>query len=227
MDNKKLVKVIAEIIRKEVAREFAQARREILSEVTGMLHYSESQLREELGSDSTGTQSSDYRRVMNNLKKMPTHRANPSRQRPEMKETKRYAGDSMLNELLNDTQPLGRDGTRSALDMIGYDADEPGYEEPWDDLDDPMDDAGVDQYDQSRHLSPPQSRRPKAKIIDTGGSNVIVGTDNRTVNVADEKVKSVLDIINNTDFAEKFRKIEEAGNALRESGAFTPGRVGG
>jgi hypothetical protein len=204
MDKKQLVELLNRIVNKrveaEVDRRVNQMRMQIMSEVAGMLSYTERKILAEIQQTPTPTPtnvrgmeeqaaSSDFDRSMRNLRSMPNYQrivekvAQPQR---------RLTSNPTLNELLNDTDPLSRDEAGIGPRVVGGesfgDVDVPGsYSNP-------------------------------ATITSMTPSEPVLGTDNRPINFANPTVQKVLDILNNTNHKEKFEAIKEVGDNARDNG---------
>lgn len=208
MNKKQIVEVLSRLVAKEVANQLALMKMQIMSEVTGMIRYSEMN---RLNEDTPKT---DYERVQHNLNKMPGYRervrpkVDESTQPLKYQEPRSYTKNKSLNDILNDTDPFSSDEMTSPSIPIGAMFSGDGaksYDEPWDDVD------GTP--DIPREFKPVQSE----KLPDT-----ILGTDNKPVNLHDETVRNVLDIINNTDYKAKLKKLNEAGEQFRNMNPMAP-----
>ena len=235
MSKQELYEVLGKLVQREVAKQVSLMKTQIISEVTGMLQYSERSILSRLDEERpTRRGRSDYDRVMGNLETMPEYRRRyppPSSEATRSKTNKRvqsrvsnktYVKDPMLNELLNQTSALSSDEmydrTNDLGSIMSFGNTEPQYETPW------------DEFDGESVVAPPAiESRPAVTVkkpfkpIDTGAiPTQMTGMDGKPINMTDETVQNVLDVLANTDFRAKFKKIEEAGNRFREMNVAPP-----
>lgn len=224
MDANKIVEIINKLVQREVNKQVSLIKMQIMSEVAGMLHYSERSMLAKLD-EHKSPRRNDYERVMENLDTMEGYREMVPRTSPVKrnlpKREKTYVRDSMLNKLLNETDALSSEEMYNPVDDFGSIVS-PGsfndlqYEEPWDEFD--------DQY------APPaiQSeaavavRKPFKPVETSTVPATITGTDGRPVNLRDETVQNVLNIIAKTDYRTKLQKLNEAGDNFRNMGVPPP-----
>jgi hypothetical protein len=216
MDSKKLLEVINRLVKSQVKRELKKhsesIRAEIISEVAGMLSYSERKILMELSETSTpnfrqpidessvggGT---DFQRAMKNLKSMPNYRGVDNVEAPP----KRITSNPLLNEILNETEPLtGEFNASSIMDQYsGHDVAQ--FDEPW-----------ANQPSQHQPVPAPITRVPDTLPSD------MTGIDGKPINLENPTVQKVMDTLMNTNFKEKFDRIAEAGDNFRGAGATAP-----
>lgn len=223
--DKKMLEAIARLIQKqvkvEVAKQTELIRAQIISEVAGMLNYSERKLLSKLNEaqsyqemDARGMRStskgSDFERSMKNLGTMEAYKDIVSKvETPTPRAKRKFVDNPMLNDILNETPELSKnemaDGmSTSVMDIIGgIDDDVPSSHEPW---------------TNENKVNPTTQRASQKVQVQTP----ILGTDNRPINMSNDTVKNVLNILNNTNFKEKYDELAEKGNAFRDSGAPAP-----
>lgn len=210
MDTKKLIVVINRLIKLEVDRQVENQvkliRAEIISEVAGMLSYSERKMLMEMSknSESGGAKKeSDFDRSMKNLKSMPGYKGVVDRIDTTGKSKRQYTSNPTLNELLNNTDELDESPSmQSILDSFGADDDDVNISEPW---------------TNEGKIQPTQRASENKQTQKT-----LLGTDNRPVNMTDERVQNVMNILNNTNFKEKYENMKAAGDQFRDMGAPAP-----
>ena len=219
--DKKLLEAIARLIKKQISEEVAKQteliRAQIISEVAGMLNYSERKLLSKMNEGESVRQvsergmrqverESDFERSMKNVRTMDAYKDVVGKVNTP-KRTKSYTSNPLLNELLNETDEMGRDeysSSPSVMDMMGNDDVEDTYE-PWSNED---------------KIRVPQPSQRATQPVATPKS--ILGTDNRPVDLQSESVKKVMQILNTTDFKAKYDEIAEMGNNFRDGGVQAP-----
>ncbi len=219
-------KIVTLRVEKEVNKRIESIKSQIIAEVAGMLQYSERKILSELSlkdtlnttplnlndlgtgapppyhpSTTSGRGGSDFNRVMDNLSTMEGFN-----DRTE-KIKKRFTGDGMLNDILNDTTEFNKGETQgvgtSLADLVGGNVNmETQYEEPW-----------QQPLAQSMPQQPQQPQIIESRIPTTGK---IMGIDNKPVDLANPAVQGVLNVLQNTNFKEKYQQISEAGNMFRD-----------
>lgn len=203
--DKKLLEAIARLIKKQVQEEVAKQtdliRAQIISEVAGMLNYSERKLLTELSKNTqsfTPEPESDFQRAMKNRNSM----ASGYREIPSPKK-RQYTTNPMLNDLLNETGELTSDEiySDSPSFMDAFDEMNADPHEPW--------------TNESKIKPAPVQRAAENRQT----PKTILGTDNRPVNMGNETVQKVMNILNNTDFKSKYEEIAEKGNNFRDGAA--------
>lgn len=218
MEQKKLLESIARLVKVQVEREvekrMATLRMEVISEVAGMLNYSERKLLTKLDEGyreipagkrhSTAPQTSggDLDRVMGNLSTMPGFQERVAKVQPPKK---RISSNPSLNDILNETTAFSREEVGTSPSVFAYQDDELGaYEEPW---------------TNTPEVIAPVAQQPR---IQNNMPKTIMGIDNRPVDLTNPTVQKVLDIMSKTNYKEKFDRISEAGNQFRGAGAPAP-----
>lgn len=188
MDKKKLVHDIDRLIKLRIEKQFSRMkeefRREVISEVSSILNYSEKKLLAKLNEVTAQRKPVNTDRG-DDLDRKMSRLSETLSKRPRTK--KSYVSDPTLNDILNNTVPLKSDRTTYFQEPASFD-----YAE--------MPSAGSSQL--------------------ISENEVQLGMDGKPVDTSNEAVQSVLDVINNTNFKEKFEQQEESVKAFRE-------RVGG
>lgn len=219
MEQKKLLESIARLVKVQVEREvekrMATLRMEVISEVAGMLNYSERKLLAKLDEGyreipagkraptaHAAAPSSDLDRVMGNLSSMPGFQDRVAKVQPPKK---RISSNPSLNDILNETTAFSREEVGTSPSVFAYNDDELGaYEEPW---------------TNTPEVLAPVAQQPR---VQNNMPKTIMGIDNRPVDLTNPTVQKVLDIMSKTNYKEKFDRISEAGNQFRGAGAPAP-----
>jgi len=224
MDKKELTAILTKIVQSEVNRQVSMLKMQIMSEVAGMLQYTERKVLQEIESSrkpvrESSTRQSDYDRVVGNLSTMPGFRdrlpqSKTVRQRP-VGSQKRYATDPMLNQILNETSVYSPDEVRSAqssiTSMFSFGDTETQYEEPWE--------VAPPELDEEPAVEVPQLMRP----VRTDSVPVnLSGTDGKPIDLRNETVKKVIDVISTTNYADKLKRMTEAGDRFRGMNPVAP-----
>ena len=228
MDQKELVVRLNRIIEKrvsaevekrvsaEVEKRLAPLKLEMMSEVAGMLQYMERKILSEqmqapqhqhhgtpnpINSSTDNIGMSDFERSMQNMKSMPNYSGVDKVKAPPKQITK----NPMLNDILNETAGFDREESRSVGTSLADIMQVGGSRtvEPWDDT--PRDIPSF------RAPSPVQ---PIPKHIS--------GIDGKVVDTNNPTVQKVLDVLQNTNFKEKYDRMVEAGNSFRDNGHQAP-----
>lgn len=226
MDEKKLIEAIARLVKAQVEKEVTKVlatqteiiRAQIISEVAGMLNYSERKLLSELSKRSNDVvkntpssgEESDFARSMRNLKSMPAYSETVRNvQMPKSNDDskRKFTNNPIFDQLLRETGGFtGAEIYDEFPSVVGDIEDDVERAEPW------SNENKISAIREATHA--PEQRVPET----------ILGTDHKPVNMRDSKVKSVMDILNNTDFKSKYEAIKEAGNNFRDMGAAAPPR---
>lgn len=236
MGQTELLEAVARLVKRQVEREvdkrLLSMRREILSEVMGMIKYSEQTLLEQVGRKSTPhrnsytkesiphveTPDNDFDRAMQNLKTMSAFDHITEKVVPPKRREPKFSDNPILDEILSETTGFSRDevmgsgGVESLLDFT------PHVDEPW-----AVDDSDVDVTDDFESFIPKTftTSAPKS-FVSENNSQPIVGTDMKPIDVTNPTVQKVLDIMANTNYKEKLDKLNEAGEQFRGGGAPAP-----
>jgi hypothetical protein len=208
MDNKKLLEAVARLVKRQVEREVSRRmdsmRAQVISEVAGMLDYSERKLitmlnevndnskeyhnnhDSHVGGYVSGTTSGDteFERAINNLKSMPNYRGVDKIQVPPRQ--RKFSNNPILDNILSETEPL-------------------------------QETRGAHQYtqqfqDHGHHVVQEIPTIPQD----------MTGIDGRPIDASNPTVQKVMDVLANTNFKEKFDRINEAGDAFRDGAAPAP-----
>lgn len=202
MNKQQLLDIIDKVVQREVARQVSLIKMQIISEVSGMLQYTERKILSEVG-DRPTSGIRDIDRVTSNLKSMPNY--DNGILKPKRREKKTYVSDPTLNDLLNDTAGFNRDEMFEESDDFMVPVSRAKYDEPW------------------TNYRPQPTVTAKSPL--NGSISVpksMTGTDGKPIDTSDEKVRSVLEIISNTDYSAKLKKINEAGERFRNGGMPIP-----
>lgn len=221
MDSKKLVAAITRLVKIQVDKEMDTLRKvirlEIMSEVAGMLNYSERKLLMRLDESTPNRTApkaresapavgdkSEFARAINNMKSMPSYKGVENVRVP-VEPPRKISGNPLLDEILNETEGFTGDEVyspgSSLSEMIGVGSGESSRHEPWTDIPDDF-----ESNDFSTEARAPQSPQMP---------QTVTGIDGRPVDLTNPTVQNVMNILSNTNFKEKFDRISEAGNNFR------------
>ena len=215
MNKKELLEALARLVKKQVEREVKKQteiiKMNIISEVAGMLNYSENKLMTMINeSRSVGTAQQpqqpryaqpggDYEKVMGNLKTMSGF---------EDRVSKMGGGGGSLKDILSETTGFGQEEVSQMRNIDGSPMgggldymQMGGTQEPW--SNEPR-----GQYQQPQQRSQP--KRP---------SGVVTGLDGKPVDLDNPTVQKVLSVLQNTDHKQKFERINEVADSMFGHGA--------
>lgn len=217
MDKKELTAILTKIVQNEVSKQVSMMKMQIMTEVAGIIQYTERKMLQEIESkrqpvrESVGRMT-DYDRVVGNLSTMPGFKdrlpqSKTVRQRPVASQ-KKYAADPMLNKILNETSVYNPDEIRGGQSpissMFSFGDTGAQYDEPWN--------VAPPEVDEEPAVELPSRMRPvRTESVPVNLS----GTDGKPIDLRNETVKNVIDIISTTNYADKLKRMTEAGDRFR------------